>query len=639
MLRPPRFWFSCLLAGSAIATPIAFASAAPPARANRIAIAPPPSARIASLDEVVSIDEVFVSDLEDDATNEPGLRRYRLGSVGEVRAIESATSPGVWEGRVRNDATGTNGWLLAIATSVGPMVAYDPGDGAVVQAIPLDEETMRIVRRPGAFPPCLGGIAPDAAAPEGGVAGLCDDGSILDVLVKWTPIAQVEAGGPNAIRAIAEASVALSNHVYASSGVSLRMRAVGMGITEPFDGDAQSGVLSALRIADDGVLDAVHGERDALGADLVALLTGESPSYCGVAYLLGTNSPGWGFSVTVWDCAVGGLTFTHELGHNQGCCHAPGDGGGCTSGGVFPYSVGNRFFGDSGQQWRTVMAYSPGTRAIRLSSPVVLQDGVPTGTADADNARTLVETAETMANFRCAIPSSDGPIQYESPAFAPPIGGAAIEFEVASIAPAAPGTSVIVSMTGRADHDGTNELFSLRLNGRTFGMVFGATGTECRPAGRDTVVPASIFNEALALGPATGLSVLRVGSTFAVGDDCLEAEMRFSIRYAIDPACGTEDSDGDGLPDGCDGCPQDPAKVAPGACGCGEADVDADGDGTADCLQTCPADLTGDGEVGGADLAQLLQQWGSAGSGDLTGDGAIDGADLAQLLEQWGACP
>jgi hypothetical protein len=39
-----------------------------------------------------------------------------------------------------------------------------------------------------------------------------------------------------------------------------------------------------------------------------------------------------------------------------------------------------------------------------------------------------------------------------------------------------------------------------------------------------------------------------------------------------------------------DCCPGDPQKTAPGACGCGVADVDADGDGTADCIDACPAD-------------------------------------------------
>ena len=50
------------------------------------------------------------------------------------------------------------------------------------------------------------------------------------------------------------------------------------------------------------------------------------------------------------------------------------------------------------------------------------------------------------------------------------------------------------------------------------------------------------------------------------------------------------DADGDGTSDCTDGCPNDPAKTAPGICGCGVADTDTDGDGTADCNDGCPAD-------------------------------------------------
>ena len=53
---------------------------------------------------------------------------------------------------------------------------------------------------------------------------------------------------------------------------------------------------------------------------------------------------------------------------------------------------------------------------------------------------------------------------------------------------------------------------------------------------------------------------------------------------------GPADRDGDGTPDNEDGCPDDPAKTAPGACGCGTSDVDSDGDGTADCNDQCPDD-------------------------------------------------
>ena len=60
------------------------------------------------------------------------------------------------------------------------------------------------------------------------------------------------------------------------------------------------------------------------------------------------------------------------------------------------------------------------------------------------------------------------------------------------------------------------------------------------------------------------------------------------------------------------------------------------------CL--CPGDITGNGEVNGADLAELLASWGPCGGGncedaDLNGDGVINGADLSILLGGWGPCP
>ncbi|MFM1822497.1 MAG: hypothetical protein RI967_763 [Planctomycetota bacterium] len=52
--------------------------------------------------------------------------------------------------------------------------------------------------------------------------------------------------------------------------------------------------------------------------------------------------------------------------------------------------------------------------------------------------------------------------------------------------------------------------------------------------------------------------------------------------------------------------------------------------------RTTPADLNGDGLVGGADLAILLDAWGGDGPADLNGDGLVGGADLAILLDAWG---
>ena len=54
----------------------------------------------------------------------------------------------------------------------------------------------------------------------------------------------------------------------------------------------------------------------------------------------------------------------------------------------------------------------------------------------------------------------------------------------------------------------------------------------------------------------------------------------------------------------------------------------------------CPADLNGDGMVGGADLGLLLAAWGTADpAADLNGSGSVDGGDLGLLLSAWGACP
>ncbi len=49
-------------------------------------------------------------------------------------------------------------------------------------------------------------------------------------------------------------------------------------------------------------------------------------------------------------------------------------------------------------------------------------------------------------------------------------------------------------------------------------------------------------------------------------------------------------SDGDGIPDDFDNCPDDPYKVEPGVCGCFSPDVDSDGDGVLDCNDECPND-------------------------------------------------
>jgi hypothetical protein len=72
----------------------------------------------------------------------------------------------------------------------------------------------------------------------------------------------------------------------------------------------------------------------------------------------------------------------------------------------------------------------------------------------------------------------------------------------------------------------------------------------------------------------------------------------------------------------------------------------ADGGGntfTSSCTPPCPTDLVHDGATNGADMAVLLNFWGTNGSQypgvDLNSDGIVDGTDLAMLLNAWGPCP
>lgn len=57
---------------------------------------------------------------------------------------------------------------------------------------------------------------------------------------------------------------------------------------------------------------------------------------------------------------------------------------------------------------------------------------------------------------------------------------------------------------------------------------------------------------------------------------------------------------------------------------------------------SCPADLTGDGTVSGADMGALLAAWGACSSpfcpADLDCNGIVSGSDLGTLLTAWGPC-
>ena len=235
------------------------------------------------------------------------------------------------------------------------------------------------------------GLVLEGDRAEGAVpVGACDDGSVIDVLFVYTQSARVAAGGVAGIEAEIDLSVEYNNIAYDNSLAETQWNQVYAWQLEP----GQDPSLGQLTNPNDGIVDSVHDLRDVYGADQVALVDSGGGGVANGLWNLDPESEAVAFCWNGLDSFP--FVVAHEIGHNMGCCHALGDGGGCPAEGglLFPFSNGLRFIGDSGTQWRTVMAYSPGTRVQHFSNPDILFDGQPTGIPEgrpgaADNTLTI----------------------------------------------------------------------------------------------------------------------------------------------------------------------------------------------------------------------------------------------------------
>jgi hypothetical protein len=270
------------------------------------------------------------------------------------------------------------------------------------------------------FPPCANTAAqavqpaPRAAAdarPQAATAQ--DSGSLIDVMVVYTPAARVAAGGTNAIQALITLAFTESNTAYQQSLITPRIRLVyqqEVNYTESGDFGTD---LQRLTDPADGYMDEVLPLRNTYGADLVSLWSNDS-DLCGIGWLMTQLDPSFesnGYCVVYYGCATGYYSFAHEMGHNMGCQHDRENAGGQ---GLYSYSYGWRFTGNDSVQYRTIMAYAPGARIQRFSNPNVSYMGVPTGNPVGDpleayNALTINNSASTVANFRQSVVSTNQP--------------------------------------------------------------------------------------------------------------------------------------------------------------------------------------------------------------------------------------
>lgn len=146
----------------------------------------------------------------------------------------------------------------------------------------------------------------------------------------------------------------------------------------------------------------LRDQRDAIGADLVALIVPSATrTECGLAWIPDSSgSPDYAYSVTAFDC-FRGLTLSHEIGHNLGGNH---DRAHTTiSNHPFSFSHGHQVPGKA----RDIMAYACANgdcpRKLQFSNPGVPFIGFPqemSGTPDDNNARSFDLMAPVIERYR-----------------------------------------------------------------------------------------------------------------------------------------------------------------------------------------------------------------------------------------------
>ncbi|MBK9530081.1 MAG: hypothetical protein IPO41_17630 [Acidobacteria bacterium] len=309
-------------------------------------------------------------------------------SSTEIRSLEDST----WRGKI--DPNGKMPGDVVFTFRKGHFAGLIFSPDAVYEIVPRGDKHFLVELDQSEFPECAGEVKGDAAQRIDSPSGGSDSGDRIDVLVVYTAAVRTSLGGDAQAQAVAQQAIDATNTSYINSRMRLRVRLVGAELTALNETGSFSTELGNLR--SDAATANLRNDKN---ADMVAMLTNSTAS-CGIGYLMGGQggNPNNAFTVTARTCAVGNLSFAHELGHNMGSQHNPENGSGPT----YPYGFGHYVNGS----YRTVMSYADPctngcTRVAYFSNPNVIFNGVPTGIINArDNARSIDNTADWIAGYR-----------------------------------------------------------------------------------------------------------------------------------------------------------------------------------------------------------------------------------------------
>ena len=185
--------------------------------------------------------------------------------------------------------------------------------------------------------------------PEATTQGGTDDGSVVDILVVWTPEAEdTYGGGESQVLSRIDMLIAYANDAFERSGAFVSLNLVGAEKVEYSEADSGDWLADTatdarrLVVPDDGHMDHVHDRRNVLGADLIYLLTRRGGGRAGGAF--GVGSAG---------------VSAHEFGHNFGLGHERNEFEG--SGGAGGYGHGFTTVGCD----ETIMSYGAECYGVR----------------------------------------------------------------------------------------------------------------------------------------------------------------------------------------------------------------------------------------------------------------------------------
>lgn len=308
----------------------------------------------------------------------------------EIRGLDDFT----WRGKITKDKF-EGDVILTFKKGFVSGLIYTPD--SVYEIIPKGEKQILVELDQELFPECAGDVKGDESKTENSNNLVAtDSGDRIDVLILYTTPVKNSLGGDAQAQAFAQQAIDSTNTAYINSKIRQRVRLIAAQETTIAETGSLSTELSTIR--NDA---AVATLRNQFNADLVAMISNSSDN-CGIGYLMGSNqatgNPNNGFTVTSRTCAVGNLSFAHELGHNMGSQHNPENGSGAT----YTFGYGHYVNGS----YRTVMSYvdpctSGCARRPYFSNPSVIFNGFPTGIDNArDNARAINNTADPIANYR-----------------------------------------------------------------------------------------------------------------------------------------------------------------------------------------------------------------------------------------------